>query len=59
MRSEHKTTADEFDAFTRWRHLLTSMQRAGARKAIKARSHRKDRRQARREPRATAHDPLP
>jgi hypothetical protein len=53
MRSEHKTTADEFDAFTGWRHLLTSMQRAGARKAIKKRSHRKDRRQARRASRSS------
>ena len=48
MRSEHKTTNDEFDAFTAWRHVLTSMRRAGARKAIKRRSHRKDRRRARR-----------
>jgi len=55
MRSEHRPTADEFDAFTRWRHLLTSMQRARVRKAIKARSRRKDRR-ARRESRATSQD---
>lgn len=48
MRSEHKTTADEHDAFTGWRHVLVSMQRAGVRKALKQRSHRKDRRAARR-----------
>lgn len=51
MRSEHKTTTDEFDAFTGWRHVLVSMQRAGARKVIKKRSHRKDRRLARRDAR--------
>lgn len=56
MRSEHKTTADEFDAFTGWRHVLVSMQRAGARKVIKKRSHRKDRRQARRDARVM--DPI-
>jgi hypothetical protein len=47
MRSEHKTTQDEFDAFTGWRHVLVSMQRAGVRKALKRRSHRQDRRRAR------------
>lgn len=47
MRSEHKTTADEWDAFTGWRHLLAYLQRPGARKRIKARLHRIDRRQAR------------
>ncbi|GBE67117.1 hypothetical protein MFM001_35790 [Mycobacterium sp. MFM001] len=48
MRSEHQTTADEWDAFTRARHMLTSIQRAGIRKAIKKRSHRVDRRSLRR-----------
>jgi hypothetical protein len=47
MRSEHKTTGDEFDAFTGWRHVLAGMHRAGVRKAIKRRSHRIDRRQQR------------
>jgi hypothetical protein len=55
MRSEHTTTADEFDAFTRWRRVLTSMQRAGIRKAIKKRSHRVDRRASRRALRSTRH----
>jgi hypothetical protein len=48
MRSEHKTTADEFDAFTAWRHVFAGMRRAGVRKAFKQRSHRIDRRQQRR-----------
>jgi hypothetical protein len=48
MRSEHKTTDDEFDAFTGWRHVLAGMRRAGVRKSIKQRSHRIDRRQQRR-----------
>ncbi|QBI96057.1 hypothetical protein SEA_MISSDAISY_77 [Mycobacterium phage MissDaisy] len=42
MRSEHRPTADERDAFTRWRHVLRW--RPGERKAIKRRSHRRDRR---------------
>lgn len=48
MRSEHKTTDDEYDAFTGWRHVLAGMRRPGVRKAIKRRSHRTDRRQQRR-----------
>lgn len=48
MRSKHKSTQDEFDAFTGWRHVLTNMRRAGVRKALKQQSHRKDRRKARR-----------
>ncbi len=44
MRSEHKTTDDEFDAFTGWRHLYNW--RPGHRKALKLQSHRKDRRKA-------------
>ncbi|WP_202910333.1 hypothetical protein [Mycobacteroides abscessus] len=47
MRSEHKTTADEWDAFTGWRRVLVSMQRAGTRKRLKERSHRIDRRKQR------------
>ncbi|AGU91985.1 hypothetical protein ADAWI_72 [Mycobacterium phage Adawi] len=46
MRAEHPTTADERDAFGRYsRHALEY--RAGAKKAIKVRSHRRDRRVAR------------
>jgi hypothetical protein len=48
VRSEHKTTDDEFDAFTRWRHVIVRMGRAGVRKQIKQRSHRIERRRARR-----------
>lgn len=42
MRSEHKMSADEIDAFTGWRKVL--FWRPGQRKAVKARSHRRDRR---------------
>lgn len=44
MRSEHKMSADEHDAFTGWRHVLCYVQRAGVRKDAKRRSHRIDRR---------------
>lgn len=47
MRSEHKTTADEWDAFTGWRHMLVIMQKPGVRKKLKKRSHRIDRRRQR------------
>ncbi|AHZ95596.1 hypothetical protein SEA_PAOLA_35 [Mycobacterium phage Paola] len=45
MRSEHVTTADEWDACTRWRRVM--IWRPGERKRIKQRSHRRDRRAAR------------
>lgn len=47
MRSEHRTTADEYDAFTGWRRVIVRMRRAGVRKALKQKSHRVDRRRAR------------
>lgn len=47
MRSEHKSTDDEIDAFTGWRKVLHW--RPGQRKAVKKRSHRRDRRAARRQ----------
>lgn len=46
MRGEHRTTADEYDAFTGWRRVMHW--RPGQRKTIKKRSHRTDRRTARR-----------
>jgi hypothetical protein len=46
MRSEHKSGFDEINAFTRWRKVWGF--RAGQRKRIKAISHRKDRRRAKR-----------
>lgn len=48
MRSEHKMSYSEADAFTGWRHVLCYMQRAGVRKKIKRLSHKKDRQIARR-----------
>lgn len=45
MRSEHVMSFDERDAFTGWRKFLHW--RPGQRKAVKARSHRRDRRVAR------------
>lgn len=51
MRSEHKTTEDEFDAFSHWRRL--TFWRRGELRKIKQRSHRRDRRAARRDVRQT------
>jgi hypothetical protein len=49
MKSEHRWSADEWDAFSRWgRRYLCYIQRAGVRKSIKRASHRKDRRNGRR-----------
>lgn len=47
MRSEHKMSYSEADAFTGWRHVLAYIQRAGVRKKIKRLSHKKDRQAAR------------
>lgn len=47
MRSEHKTRAEEYDAFTGWRKFIAYIQRSGVRKKIKQRSHRMDRRRMR------------
>ena len=44
MRSEHRTTADEWDAFTGWRKFLNW--KPGQRKRIKRTSHQIDRRKA-------------
>jgi len=48
MRSEHRMTGDEQDAFTAWRHLYCYLSRAGAVKRVKVRAHRYDRRVAKR-----------
>lgn len=45
MRSEHRTTGDEWDLLY-WRRVLSSFYRPGVAKSIKARSHRYDRRVA-------------
>lgn len=39
-------TADEYDAYSRWRHVMSSMQRPGAVKKIKRRTHKRERREA-------------
>lgn len=45
MRSEHRSDADERDAFSKWgRKYYCWLQRAGVRKSIKRKSHKKDRR---------------
>lgn len=44
MKSEHKHTWAEQDAFTSWRKVLCYLQRSGVRKSIKRDSHRYDRR---------------
>ena len=38
-------TADEQDAYTRWRHVLRYLSRPGAVKAVKRRTHRRERRE--------------
>ena len=43
MRGEHKMSYDEVSAFTRWRHVIARVQRAGLRKKVKRMSHKKDR----------------
>jgi len=40
--------ADEQDAYTKWRHILCYTHKAGVIKAIKRRTHRRERREARR-----------
>lgn len=43
MRGQRKNSGFEQDAFTRWRHELAYIQRAGVRKLAKRISHKKDR----------------
>lgn len=42
-------TGEEQDAYTRWRKLLCWTQRAGAVKAVKTRTHRRERREGKQE----------
>ena len=42
-------TADEEDAYTRWRHYYVYLQRPGAVKAIKRRTHKRERREGKAE----------
>lgn len=51
MRGQRRNSGFEQDAFTRWRHLLAYMQRAGVRKQAKRISHKKDRQVGRAETR--------
>ena len=39
-------TEDERDAYSKWRRILCSYQRAGAVKKVKKRTHRRERREA-------------
>lgn len=39
-------TADEQDAYTRWRHLYIYLSRPGVVKSIKRRTHKRERREA-------------
>lgn len=43
MKGEHRRTAAENDAFTRWKRWLGYMQRPGISKSIKRQSHKIDR----------------
>jgi len=47
--SRRIVTTEEQDAYTPWRRLLCYTQRAGVVKSIKARTHRRERREARAE----------
>lgn len=49
-------TADEQDAYTRWRKLYIYLGRAGAVKKIKRRTHRRERREGKQEARKQAVD---
>lgn len=44
MRGDIPENWDEYDAFSKWRHYLKSMDRAGARKKMKRQYHRRSRR---------------
>jgi hypothetical protein len=44
---------DEQDVYSRWRHVMCWTQRAGAVKAVKRRTHRRERREAAAEIRAS------
>lgn len=43
MRGQRRNSGFEQDAFTRWRHVLAYIGRAGVRKQAKRISHKKDR----------------
>lgn len=52
MGNEHRRRTvgwSEQDAYTRWRHLLTYIARPGVRKGIKRDTHKRERREARRQ----------
>jgi len=42
-------TAEEYDAYTSWRKVLCYLQRPGAVKAIKRRTHKRERREGKAE----------
>ena len=44
--SRRIVTGEEQDAYTGWRRYLCSMQRAGAVKQVKRRTHKRERREA-------------
>lgn len=48
MRPEHRATGDEHNLDRYWRSVVLAMNKAGAAKAVKTRSHRYDRRIAER-----------
>lgn len=47
---------DEQDAYTRWRHLLVYLGRAGAVKKVKRRTHRRERREGKQDIREQLED---
>lgn len=49
VRKRRMVDGEEWDAYTRWRHLLIYMGRPGVVKKIKRRTHKRERREARNE----------
>lgn len=49
-------TGEEQDAYSPWRHVLCYLQRPGAVRAIKRRTHKRERREGRAEARAQLAD---
>ena len=45
MTKRRMVNGDEYDAYTKWRHVLCYLQRPGVVKAIKRRTHKRERRE--------------
>jgi hypothetical protein len=54
MKPTRSMSGEEQDAYTGWRHVILYVRKAGVRKAIKARTHRRERAGVRRDVRRAA-----